>query len=332
MAGNKIGACEAVIEPCSSLDELGDLRGQIKKLRNERNFDRDFLRAIFEKRDKQLHPRDLLAAFLPTRRSARTCAAKAPGSTGRRAVGILRRSLRVDKAHSCSLLHIDFVFVTTQARGMHIGRKLLNAGIRLGKQKDVRLSVAGSEENLAAVKLYESVGFRWTSELKTEMLLEKSQLPPQCSSGVEGVVQAAPAQSEATKSETQTATTAAAALAQGRKPGSWATYPPQPIVPKLCVDVVTQGGVSGASGATPHLSQLRLSPLGSPDFSSPSLSTHVPMRDRATGKAGKRLAQLPALSFPAQSLPFEGLPDVKSMKAAHDASPRSPARRAMIAI
>ena len=87
---------EVVIEPCHTLEELSEVRGQLKKMRNERSFDRDFLNALFDKRDKQLYPRDLLAAFVPTRRSGRANASTA--ASGRRAVGILRRSLKVDKS------------------------------------------------------------------------------------------------------------------------------------------------------------------------------------------------------------------------------------------
>ena len=87
---------QVVIEPCASLNELYDVRGQLRKLRNERSFDRAFLDALFDKRDKQLFPRDLLAAFLPTRRSGRN--PQASDACRRRAVGILRRSLKFDRA------------------------------------------------------------------------------------------------------------------------------------------------------------------------------------------------------------------------------------------
>lgn len=121
-------AYDLLIEPCSSLAELGEVRAHLKKKQ-----ERGFLVDIFEKRDKQLFPRDLLVAFVPTRRSGR---AKVDGDGdcrgGRRAVGILRRTLKFDKVQRCSSLYIDFVWVMKEARGLHIGRKLLNAGIQLG--------------------------------------------------------------------------------------------------------------------------------------------------------------------------------------------------------
>ena len=43
-------------------------------------------------------------------------------------------------------------------------------------QHDVRLLVAGSDENRVAVQLYRSLGFEWTSALRTEMLLEKHRV------------------------------------------------------------------------------------------------------------------------------------------------------------
>lgn len=344
---------EVVIEPCATLDELGDLRGQIKKLRNERTFDREFLRALFEKRDKQLLPRDLLAAFLPTRRSARTSAA-ASGGVARRAVGILRRTLKVDSKRRSSSLHIDFVFVSKEARGLHIGRKLLNAGIRLGKQKDVRLSVAGSDDNLPAVMLYESVGFRWTNELKTEMLLDKSLLTLESDSA------AMPAQ---------------ASQAETVQPGPEAAGPSGVVRPTLLsVDVGAAArqpalhaasalgrSTPGASGATPHLSQLRLSPRFSSslptDMSSPRLHAKSPLAQpsaAADATCPVEFAMLPPPAVLLGSSPrdssglvhscvhsdgkrrappppaplYTEAPEVKSIKAAHGASPRSPGGRA----
>ena len=357
----------AVIEPCSSLDELVALRGQIKKLRNERSFDKDFLRGIFEKRDKQLLPRDLLAAFLPTRRSTRTgAAAAASGAVARRAVGILRRSLKVDKRGRCSLF-IDFVFVSQEARGLHIGRALLNAGIRLGKQKDVKLSVAGSDQNLAAVKLYESVGFRWTSEQKTEMLLDHSLLPPDGEGGPiargSSAIGSAEDDSAAMHSMGQSRETM-------RRDDASALARPTP----LSVDIdsaashhaVGAPGQStpGASGATPHLSQLRLSPglssgqhlstSGQRPRTSPRAHGSRPSplaRPSASAHAAEMVMLPPPMLAPSRSSlcdpthtgtaskrralppppPFAESPDVKSTKAAHGASPRSPARTAQLA-
>jgi ribosomal protein S18 acetylase RimI-like enzyme len=294
-----MAACEVTIEPCSSLEELGEVRGALRKLRDERTFDRDFLAKVFDKRDKQLFPRDLLAAFVPTRRSARNNAAKKAGSD-RRAVGILRRTLKVDNKRCSSTIYIDLVYVSKEARGLRIGRSLLNAGLRIGKRKDVRLLVAGSDENLAAVKLYESVGFRWTSELRTEMLLEKSELPPDASemeqaTVAKGSVQApssgaAPAHAEAAVDAAPGGNPAAAAVSRADAAAAVsdasvvAAQPAQAAVRKaaLCVDVGDEGCAfsehgratiltpscdaasplagPSPSGVTPHLSHLRISP------------------------------------------------------------------------
>lgn len=244
-------ADDVVIEACTSLNELADVRGQLRKLRNERSFDRAFLDALFDKRDKQLVPRDLLAAYLPTRRSGRT--PEAGDVFRRRAVGILRRSLKFDRARHCSSLYIDFVWVTKEARGLQIGRRLLAAGIRLGKQKDVRLLVAGSDDNLAAVRLYESVGFRWTSPLKTEMLLEKSALSP-----ADCTISTAAARDSAADGGTPVATAETTPAAPAPAPSPAASPPFAP--PRLCIEV---GGAdlssASASGVTPQLSHLGLS-------------------------------------------------------------------------
>ena len=276
-------AVVATIEPCVSLDELSAIRGQLKKLREERNFERDFMRNVFDKRDKQLFPRDLLAAFVPTRRSARGSAKT--GAAGRRAVGILRRTLKVDKGRSS--LHIDFVFVAREARGMQIGRRLLIAGLRFGKPKDVKLMVAGSDANVAAVSLYESVGFRWTSEQKTEMVLDSSRLP---ADGItaEGSATAAaqpPPAAEAARAEqpkpSRDGAGAAAVhslcvdvgMSAGHGSGSWS-----PLSPGAAM----AAGRAAPSGATPHLSMLRLSPrlssgrFGSPALGSPTAPTNTP--------------------------------------------------------
>eukprot|EP00316_Scyphosphaera_apsteinii_P005307 CAMPEP_0119314632 /NCGR_PEP_ID=MMETSP1333-20130426/33436_1 /TAXON_ID=418940 /ORGANISM="Scyphosphaera apsteinii, Strain RCC1455" /LENGTH=262 /DNA_ID=CAMNT_0007319783 /DNA_START=30 /DNA_END=818 /DNA_ORIENTATION=- len=159
------------LEICSAanLEALGDIRGHLRKLKHSKQF----LEGIFDNRDKQLFPRDILVASIPSRRRAKR-EAEIPtggeqaeaggtetGSTGRRrAVGILRRSFNFDKVANRRLVHIDFVWVIPEFRGQHIGRRLLEEGIVLGKQKQVRLQVAGNEANVAAVRLYESIGFR----------------------------------------------------------------------------------------------------------------------------------------------------------------------------
>ena len=284
---------EVIIEACSSLAELDEVRGQLRKLRGERAFDREYMSNLFEKRDKQLFPRDLLAAFLPTRRS-RAQTAKGRGgdgsALGRRAVGILRRSLRMDKRRHTSL-YIDFVWVAKEARGLHIGRRLLTAGIRLGKEKDVRLLVAGSDHNVPAVALYKSVGFEWTSGLKTEMVLEKSMLPsapPSSEGGAAASHSSGSAVARSTPSAMGVPTCAQAdmSVADGvvsaeAPEGSGeaalaADHAPSAMPHPLCVnvgDAAESGACAGddcgheptssgatASGATPHLSQLRFSP------------------------------------------------------------------------
>ena len=57
---------QAVIEPVADLEPLHEVRGILRK-----KFDKKFIDELFDKRDKQLFPRDLLAAYLPTRRSRR---------------------------------------------------------------------------------------------------------------------------------------------------------------------------------------------------------------------------------------------------------------------
>ena len=111
--------------------------------------ERGFLADVFDRRDKQLYPRDLLVAFVPTRRSGRAKAAvDASGHGGRRAVGILRRTLKFDKVHCCSSLYIDFVWVMKEARGLQIGRKLLNAGVRLGQPVDTHATARRLRTNM----------------------------------------------------------------------------------------------------------------------------------------------------------------------------------------
>ena len=66
-------------------------------------------------RDKQLFPRDLLVAYVPTRRG------------GLRAAGILKRSLKFD-ARRGSHICIDFVWVLSDFRRQGVGRRLLMDG------------------------------------------------------------------------------------------------------------------------------------------------------------------------------------------------------------
>merc|ERR1712087_733016 len=94
------------------------------------------------------------------------------GGPGRRVVGMLRRSMRFDKEAGRASLYIDFIWVVPEMRGRQIGRQLLLEGLLVGKQKDVRLMVAGSGANKAAVGLYQSLGFHWTDSTESEMLLE----------------------------------------------------------------------------------------------------------------------------------------------------------------
>jgi hypothetical protein len=55
------------IGPSASIEELGDVLGALRKLKHDRNF----IAKIFESRDKQLFPRDLLVATVPTRKGGR---------------------------------------------------------------------------------------------------------------------------------------------------------------------------------------------------------------------------------------------------------------------
>eukprot|EP00965_Chrysotila_dentata_P037360 1242930-Pleurochrysis_carterae.AAC.1 len=164
-----------------NVEALGEIKGRLRKLKHNKGF----LQSIFEERDKQLFPRDLLVAWVPTRKASKVQSgsmdvtvpdASGAAQAGRRAVGILRRSLRFDKASNRASLYIDFVWVMPEMRGMQIGKKLLLQGILLGRQKDVKLLVAGSKKNHVASSLYESVGFRWTDFSHTEMVLEASQV------------------------------------------------------------------------------------------------------------------------------------------------------------
>ncbi|KAL1499593.1 hypothetical protein AB1Y20_011792 [Prymnesium parvum] len=162
-----------VIEPAASTESLCEVIGQLRKLKHSKGF----LEGIFVHRDKQLFPRDLLVAYAPS---------KSRKGSGRRAVGILRRSLKYDKEKQRTSIYIDFVWVMPECRGQRAGKRLLLEGIVVGKQKDVRLLVAGSEANKAACRLYESVGFRWDecAPPKTEMLLNAALVPIDAASRV----------------------------------------------------------------------------------------------------------------------------------------------------
>ena len=151
------------IEPCESLEPLADIRGALKKLKHDKNF----LHKIFERRDREIFPRDLLVAYLPAKKAGKL-----------RAVGLLRRSLVFDKEKNSKALSIDFVWVMPEVRACGCGRQLMAAGLTCGKPKDVHLQVAGSEDNKAAVGLYSSLGFVWDENApkKTEMILEADKV------------------------------------------------------------------------------------------------------------------------------------------------------------
>jgi GNAT superfamily N-acetyltransferase len=123
-----------VIEACANGAELCEIIGELRKRKHEK----EFITKIFEKRDKQLFPRDLLVACMPTKRG------------GLRAAGLLKRSLKFD-ARRGSHICIDFVWVLSDFRRLGIGRRLLMDGLSTGRPKAVRLLVAGSENNFRAV-------------------------------------------------------------------------------------------------------------------------------------------------------------------------------------
>lgn len=149
-----------LIEASPTIEPLGEIIGMLRK----REHPKEFLAKIFEQRDKQLFPKDLLVASFPTRKG------------GRRAAGMLKRSLKFDAKRGCHVC-IDFVWVAPDFRRRGLGRGLLMAGLRAGsKDKPVRLLVAGSENNYRAVGLYESLGFRWVSSLMTDMVLAAEQV------------------------------------------------------------------------------------------------------------------------------------------------------------
>jgi ribosomal protein S18 acetylase RimI-like enzyme len=147
------------IEPCANGAELCEIIGELRKRKHEK----EFIAKIIEKRDKQLFPRDLLVAYVPTKRGAL------------RAAGLLKRSLKFDERRG-SHLCIDFVWVLSDFRRLGIGRRLLMEGLLAGRPKAVRLLVAGSENNYRAVGLYESLGFRWVDRNMNDMMLEAEQV------------------------------------------------------------------------------------------------------------------------------------------------------------
>jgi len=156
-------SCDTVVAgssegfPMAHVPHAG-LLGEIRRECLERGQDKAFLDAIFKDRCKQLYPRDLLCVQVPTKKG------------GLRPVGMLRRTLRFNKQLGCNQVVIDFLYVLKSHRGMGLGRRLLEAGMLSGKKpKPCKLLVAGSEENVVAVKLYESLGFSWCSELRTDM-------------------------------------------------------------------------------------------------------------------------------------------------------------------
>ena len=148
-----------VIEACANGAELCEIIGELRKRKHEK----EFITKIFEKRDKQLFPRDLLVAYVPTKRG------------GLRAAGLLKRSLKFD-ARRGSHICIDFVWVLSDFRRLGIGRRLLMDGLIAGRPKAVRLLVAGSDNNFRAVGLYESLGFRWVDRMMNDMMLEAEQV------------------------------------------------------------------------------------------------------------------------------------------------------------
>ena len=156
-------AVDVAIDFCGDVSGLGEVRAALRKLEHPRCF----IASVLDERDKQLYPRDLLVARLPSKKQRK--------EGGGRPAGILRRSLKYDKERGSHIV-VDFVWVAKEFRRMGIGRKLLVAGLVDGRDKPVRLLVAGSEENYKAVGLYESLGFRWTCSLKTDMQLRKEQV------------------------------------------------------------------------------------------------------------------------------------------------------------
>ena len=177
-------ALPIAVDFCGDVSGLGEVRAALRKLEHARFF----IAGVLDERDKQLYPRDLLVARLPGKKQRK--------EGGGRPVGIMRRSLKYDKERGSHLV-IDFVWVDKEFRRMGIGRKLLVAGLVDGRDKAVRLLVAGSEENYQAVGLYESLGFRWTCALKTDMQLDREQVAAAVGQMVELLEQAGEQQAEA---------------------------------------------------------------------------------------------------------------------------------------
>ena len=101
------------IGPSASIEELGDVLGALRKLKHDRNF----IAKIFESRDKQLFPRDLLVATVPTRKG------------GRRPVGVIRRTLRFNQKKRTTDLSIDFVWVMPEKTEMILVAELAEAAV-----------------------------------------------------------------------------------------------------------------------------------------------------------------------------------------------------------
>jgi len=161
------------IAPCANLDSMSEILGALRKLKHDKNF----ISKVFESRDKQLFPRDLLVATVPTKKKG-----------GRRPIGVIRRSMLFDKKKRSTDLSIDFVWVLPDYRSCGMGRQLMAAGLISGKPKTVHLQIAGSEANTAALGLYTSLGFVWeeheeNAKEKTEMVL-KAELAEQAVANV----------------------------------------------------------------------------------------------------------------------------------------------------
>ena len=190
------------VDFCGDVSGLGEVRAALRDLEHPRCF----IASVLDERDRQLYPRDLLVARLPSKKKRK--------EGGGRPVGILRRSLKYDKERGSHIV-VDFVWVAKEFRQMGIGRKLLVAGLVDGRDKAVRLLVAGSEENFKAVGLYESLGFRWICSLKTDMQLNQEQIAAAVGRKVEPALadeqQADTAATAATADAAATASDAAAA-------------------------------------------------------------------------------------------------------------------------
>ena len=199
----------------SNLEGLGEVIGTIRKRHPSH-----FVHSVFQHRDKQLQGRDLLVAYVPTRKKG-----------GRRAIGILRRSLRYDKKRNCSTLFIDFVWVMPEFRGCSVGTQMLSVGLLAGKAKDVRLHVAGSEDNVAAVRAYAGLGFSWASDTpcapsgvdldgqRTEMVLEAERVVETCEAAAARTAALLVGATQPTVGTATSSTRAGAACSLGVVPG-----------------------------------------------------------------------------------------------------------------